>query len=246
MNKLVKPGCDQSIASCWRFAFNVNWTLLSIRLIKGVCFLLWLPLSAQLPELEPMKVEFGFGVKTACGVSGLIGDMTHNNPSLGVLFETRMRLRGNKAAIRLRGALDDWGNNAFRGHSEYQTELRRFRGTIGMLSFLSKSRGPTTTYVSFEAGVTHWDINSSHPLFGREKYTRMAAGFAVGVETKYMFWEFAPFGLELEAMDTKGYEGGTWVGGGTLPGHYEKRKVRDLGGTFALLVVGYKFGLPRK
>jgi len=161
--------------------------------------LFYSPLTAQhISENEPMQLEFGIGLKTTLPIDGLLNDMTHANISRGVFVESRLGLSGGW--LRVRATMDDWGQNIYSKDHQYITEIRCIRGTVGIMYYLN-SNAVTSLYWCVEAGVNHWDINSTHPLFGKGKYNRFAAGTNLGMQTKHLFLEFI---IELTSMDNKG------------------------------------------
>jgi len=75
-------------------------------------------------------------------------------------------------------------------------------------NFVSKSLTRTVHNSSYNAvygcldvGINHWDINSTHPLFGKEKYNRITVALGTGVQAEHIFMEIV---TEFHSMDNKG------------------------------------------
>jgi len=209
-------------------------------LLRGATLALWLfysPLSAQqIYKKEQIGWEFGIGVKTTLPVTSLLKEITNSNISRGVFAESRL---GNSGAwLRIRAAMDDWGQNVYSEDHRYTTEVWRLRGTVGLMRYFS-GYSAADLYWCLDVGVNHWDINSTHPLFGREKYNRVAAGLSLGVQARHIFLEIA---TEFHSMDNKGIKREGWTdGGGDDLFPSQLIKVDHPAGVSISLLAGWKF-----
>jgi hypothetical protein len=169
---------------------------------------LYFPLSAQqiqIPKPKTIKLEFGVGAKALFPSRSLLTDLTNNNMGYGGFIEGRLLIglsRGH-SWLRLRAGLDDWGQNAYKLDRQYRSGIRRVRSTLG-LGYCNGFSPSAELYVGVDFGINHWDIDSTHPLFGKEDYYRLAGGFSLGVQFKHLFLEL---GVEIDSMDDKGTEG---------------------------------------
>ena len=189
-------------------------------------------LSAQAPILE-----FGIGVKTTPISGNLLYEMTHPKISRGVFAESRLDLSG--AWLRVRAAMDDWGEVPYYKDSQHRTEVWRLRGTVGVMRYF-KYYNIADLYGCIEVGVNHWDINSTLLLFGKEKYNRIAAGLSLGAQTKHLFLEIT---AEFHSMDNRGIkrEGWTTGPGGDNLHPYQLITVDSPAGASISLLAGWKF-----
>jgi len=190
----------------------------------------------------PMELEFGVGIKTVQPLRCLLEDLTKANMSYGGFAESRLRFPGHKTVIRLRAALDDWGQNIYSKDRQYSTDVWRIMGTAGVMqNFSSFNNAIADLFWCIDVGVNHWDINSTNPLFGKEKYNRLAAGMSLGLQTEHIFIEFV---AEYHSMDNKGIERAFFPvvpPDSPLPGLTTGRKEENSAGAGLSFVVGWKF-----
>jgi hypothetical protein len=186
-----------------------------------------------------MELEFSIGMKSSLPLPCLLNDMTNGNTSRGGFAESRLCFPRGAVCIRGRVALDEWGRNIYRKEPLYRSEIWRLRGTVGIMQKFSYNAA-ADLYWCPEVGINHWDINSTHPLFGKEKYNRFAFGVGFGVQTEHIFLELA---AEVHSMDNKGIEKDALAPVHPtlpMPGHMVKQKVSSNGPSLSLLF-GWKF-----
>jgi hypothetical protein len=174
-----------------------------------VPFVICAPLQAQqTPKKSSVdlgELSFAVGVKTTLPLFwDVLREMTHSNMSRGFFAEGR--LGDEDAYLRVRAALEDWGQNVYSEDHSYKSKVRRFRYTVGLVGQVP-SIGDNDIYAGFELGINHWDIDSEFPMFGKQKYNRAAIGFLLAYQTEHMFMEL---GGEIHSMDQKGIEGNSW------------------------------------
>jgi hypothetical protein len=196
--------------------------------------LFYSPLSAQhISKNEPIEMQFGIGVKTTPLTNALLSEMTHSDISRGVFAESRLGIYGGW--VRVRAAMDDWGQNYSKDH-QHRTEVWRIRGTVGIMRYFS-GYNAADLYGCVEVGVNHWDINSTHLLFGKEKYNRIAVGLNLGVQTKHMFLEIV---AEFHSMDNRGIKREGWTTGDEST-YSQLIKIDSPAGASISLLAGWKF-----
>jgi len=161
------------------------------------------PLTAQHTYKKPMELEFAVGAKTTHQLYwNVLSDMARSNMSRGVFAEGRLGVGGSNLSasfVRLRLTLDDWKRNAYSEYPQYGTAIQRVRGTIGVMRDMRRG-SPNYAYYGGEFGISHWNIDSTHPLFGKEKYNTFAVGLFVVYQTEHIFLDFT---LEFHS---KGHE----------------------------------------
>jgi hypothetical protein len=212
-------------------------------LLWGTLLAPWLfypPLSAQgTHKKAPINLEFAIGAKTTLAAGPtLLKDLTHTNLSRGGFVESRLSIP--LGWVRARVALDDWGRNNYSGDYRYWSEVSLLRGTVG-LQYFSSINAAADFYWCVEFGINHWNINSAHPLFEKEKYNRIAIGFCFGIQTEHLFLEFSP---EIHSMDNKGIKRDFWLEG--LPGSLPLpampiKRERSSVGVGLSFIAGWKF-----
>jgi len=205
-------------------------------------WLFYSPLSAQQQNKPTMELELGIGVKITDPLPYFLNDLTQGNISRGGFAESRLRFPGLGSIIRLRAAMDDWGQNIYSKDNQYRTDVWRVKGTVGLMENFS-SYNTADIYWCLDAGINHWDINSTNPLFGKEKYNRIAGGIGLGLQSEHIFLEFV---VEFHSMDNKGIKRVVFPvvpPGSPLPGLTTRtRNEKEIStGSSLSFVAGWKF-----
>jgi hypothetical protein len=200
-----------------------------------VAWLFCSPLMAQQPYKKPIDLSFAVGIKTTHQIDwDVLDEMPRFNMSRGMFAEGRWGIgqqKGYDCFVRLRVVLDDWKRNAYSEHPQYNTAVRRIRGTIGGMMANMRRGGPINAYGGGEVGISHWDIDSTHPLFGNQNYNTFTAGVFVGCQTEHIFLELAAEFHSNSPRDSP------------VDGYIKKKHVvMTLGSSVGLsLVAGWKF-----
>jgi hypothetical protein len=169
-----------------------------MNLLPAAALAPWLfcpPLMAQQTYKKPIELDFAVGIKTTHQMDWyVLDDMKRSNMSRGAFAEGRWGIgqqNGFDFFVRLRAALDDWKRDTYSDYPQFSTAVRRVRGTIGGMMVNMRKAGPIYAYGGVELGVSHWGIDSTHPLFGNQIYSTFTSGPFVGFQTEHIFLELA-------------------------------------------------------
>jgi opacity protein-like surface antigen len=144
--------------------------------------------------------SFAVGLKSTFPTESILGVLTNASLSRGAVAECRYG--GDTGGFRFRAALDFWGRNPYSEAPQFTSEVMRIRPSVGIMMNFG-GLGAADLYWGFDLGADHWDIKSSHPLFGSQSYNKFAFAIGVGAQAERLFLEIY---AECHALDNKGIE----------------------------------------
>ncbi|MDR0499323.1 MAG: hypothetical protein LBH03_06295 [Holophagales bacterium] len=178
------------------------------------CFLLLHTVSLLAQQNSaPARWEIGIGNGFALAPVGLLGDMTNIMPSINLKTATVFNVNANNALMVNCHGHYWFDSHHFRGTDGHRAKVHNnsyalgFRRTFGNSRHINHEFSDFRCYLSVEAGITKWEIDSStHAPLNGSRYTKPIGAVYLGMKEMRPRGFYFEVGLELNFLDTSKIE----------------------------------------